>query len=348
VRRALQALTVVVSLALLAAGLPAQAAKYRYGRRTGDSGGVLVLLEGGLYNPRNTDAVVATVETIEDFGGGTNQTNPVLPVWSEEVAGRVGVGYAWGTGQQVMASYWSFSGQQSAAGDGPGSGRLHFAVGPPIFSGGQYVGDNATPGSYSLETEVEAEVLDVEWSRSYATSETFELGWSLGLRYATYTETTQGVYDEASSLSSSLGQVRYSAFKTNDSEAFGVRVAGRGSFGIGGGLSVDGEIGLSLLDNQIDSLSRLAPIGSVNQPTTPVGRATAFDDGRSGTIFDVEMTLAWTMAGDALRIYGGWRQSVWDEITRDLVRNFPGTSAPLEDRTSVTFSGYVLGVTFKI
>jgi len=348
VRRAALALTVAVSLALVTIATPAEAANYRYGRKTGDTGGVLVLIEGGLYNPRNTDAVVATVESIEDFGGGTNQSMPVLPVWDEEVAGRAGLGYAWGAGQRVMASYWSFSAKQSSAGDGPGSGRLHFAVGPPIFSGGQYVGDNATPGFYSLETEVEAEVVDVEWSRSYDASESFELGWSLGLRYATYTETTQGVYDEASSLSPSLGRVSYAAFKINESEAFGARVAGRGSFGIGGGFSVDGEIGLSLLDNQIDSLSRLAPIGSDNQPTTSVARATAFDDGRSGTIFDVELTLAWTAARDALRFYGGWRQSVWDEITRDLVRNFPGTSAPLEDRSSVTFSGYVLGVAFRL
>jgi len=348
VRRVLRALAVFVTLGLLAASLPAHAAKYRYGRKSGDSGGVIVLLEGGLYNPRNTDAVAATIERVEDFGGGTNELSPVLPVWDDEATGRVGLGYVWGEGQRLMASYWSFASEQSAAGDGPDSGRLHFAVGPPIFTGGQYVGDNATPGFFSIETEVEAEVIDLDWSRSYDTSESFQLGWSFGLRYATYSETTQGVYDEASSSSPSLGQVRYAAFKSNESEAFGARVAGRGSFGIGYGLSVEGEIGLSLLDNQIDSLSRLAPVGTVNQPTTPVARATASDDGRSGTIFDVELVLAWTGRGDTLRIYGGWRQSVWDEVTRDLVRNFPGTSAPLEDRTSVTFSGYVLGVAFRL
>jgi hypothetical protein len=308
---------------------------------------VVVQVEGGLYNPRNTDAVAATIERVEDFGGGTNEFLPVLPVWDEEAAGRVGLGYAWGEDQRVMVYYWAFSGEQSAAGNGPGSGRLHFAVGPPIFSGGQYVGDNATPGSFSLGTEVEAETLDVEWSRSWEASRAFRLGWSLGLRYATYTETTQGVYDEASSGSSTYGQVAYSAFKTNDCEAFGARVAGRGSFGIGHGLSVDGEIGLALLDNQIDSFSRLAPVGSANQSTTPAAQATAFDDGRSGTIFDVELALAWTAEDGGLRIYGGWRQSVWDEVTRDLVRNFPGTSAPLEDRTSVTFSGYVVGASYR-
>jgi hypothetical protein len=348
VRRAARAWTVFVCLSLVALTTDVEAAKYRYGRKTAAEKGVVVLVEGGLYNPRNTDTVVATEESIEDFGGGTNQIRPILPVWTEDVAGRVGLGYTWGEGQRVLASYWAFSAEQSAAGDGPGVGRLHFAVGPPIFTGGQYVGDNATPGSYALETRVEAEVVDVDWSRIYATSESLSLGWSLGLRYATYTETTQGFYDEESSLSPNLGRVSYAAFKTNQSEAFGARVAGRGSFGIGAGFSIDGEIGLSLLDNQIDSLSRLAPIGTVNQPTTPVARATAFDDGRSGTIFDVELTLAWHTSENGLRFYGGWRQSVWDEITRDLVRNFPGTSAPLEDRSSVTFSGYVLGVLVRL
>jgi hypothetical protein len=349
VREATRAWTLSVCSALVLAGPGAHAAKYNYGHGTGETEqGIVVLVEGGLYNPRNTDAVVATAESIEDFGGGTNQLRPILPVWNEDVAGRVGLGYAWGEGQRVMATYWTFSSDQSASGDGPGLGRLHFAVGPPIFHGGQYVGDNATPGSYSLTTEVKAEVADVDWSRVYATSETLSLGWSIGLRYATYTETTQGFYDEASLLSPNFGQVSYSAFKTNQSTAFGARVAGRGSFGIGAGFSLDGEIGLSLLDNKIESLSRLAPIGTVNQPTTPIGRATAFDDGRSGTIFDVELTVAWSTSGNKFRLYSGWRQSVWDEITRDLVRNFPGTSAPLEDRSSVTFSGYVAGMMLRL
>ncbi len=347
-QRVTRVLTGIVAFALVASFSPADAAEYRYGRKTKSPAGIVVLLEGGLYNPRNTDAFAATIERVEDFGGGTNEWSPVLPVWGEEAAGRVGLGYDWGEGQRVMVDYWSFSANQSASGDGPASGRLHFAIGPPIFHAGEYVGDNATPGSYSIETQVEAELIDADWSRTYDPTETLRLGWSLGLRYATYTETSQGVYDEASSTSTNLGQLTYAAYKTNDSAAYGVRVAGSGSFGIGSGLSVDGEIGLSLLDNQIDSLSRLAPVGTVNQPTTPVARAAASDDGRSGTIFDVELALAWTAEGDGLRIYAGWRQSVWDEVTRDLVRNFPGTSAPLEDRTSVTFSGYVLGVAFRL
>ena len=48
--------------------------------------------------------------------------------------------------------------------------------------------------------------------------------------------------------------------------------------------------------------------------------------------------------GDAVRVWLGWEQQVWEGITTDYARNFAGTAFPLRDRDSVTISAYKLGV----
>ena len=58
----------------------------------------------------------------------------------------------------------------------------------------------------------------------------------------------------------------------------------------------------------------------------------------------MELTASWFVVGDAVRIWAGWEQQVWEGIVTDQVRNFPGTSAPLRNRDSVTLSGYKLGI----
>ena len=67
------------------------------------------------------------------------------------------------------------------------------------------------------------------------------------------------------------------------------------------------------------------------------------DDGRSGSIRELDVRLAWYALDDRMKISLGWEQWTWDELAADLVRNFPGTSAPLRDRDEVVFSGYIVG-----
>jgi hypothetical protein len=90
--------------------------------------------------------------------------------------------------------------------------------------------------------------------------------------------------------------------------------------------------------------SSLTPSGSSNSANTPSSLAKITDDSRSGSIRDVDLTVSWRAVGEAVRVWVGWEQQIWDGITTDLVRNFPGTVAPLRDRDSVVFSGYKVGV----
>ena len=91
----------------------------------------------------------------------------------------------------------------------------------------------------------------------------------------------------------------------------------------------------------------LAPVGLENITDEPRSFAAAQDDGRSGSILDFDVVAGWHGKNDGLRFWIGWEQSIWNDITTDLVRNFPGTTAPLRERDSVTFSGYKLGVSFR-
>jgi len=141
-----------------------------------------------------------------------------------------------------------------------------------------------------------------------------------------------------------LGQDSFAAAKSNEGEMFGVRARVRGSYRIGQRISLNAGLGFSFLDGELTADSQLTPTGTSNSATTPAARATFADDGRSGTIRDVDVFAAWHSSGDAFRVLLGWEQGVWDGIARDLVRNFPGTSAPLQERDSVTFSGYKLGL----
>jgi hypothetical protein len=338
----------IAALVFLAAGLDPVKAKYRYGRYAGGSErGYFITFEAALANPRNADAVVATRETIQDFGGGTNSLVAVIPTWDDDFAGRLGVGYAWASGNRVSFSFWSYETDQSANGSGPGGGLLHFAVGPPIWSGGEYVGNNGSPGFFDLTTELEATTADLAWGKSEALGESFTLEWSAGLRYASYEETTSGTYDEASFGSGAFGTDSFAASKSNEGEMFGVRIALRGSYRLVERFSVDAGLGVSFVDGELTAASTLTPTGTGNQGTTATGLATVEDDSRSGSIRDVDLSLTWHSTGDALRVWVGWEQSIWDEIARDVVRNFPGTSAPLRERDSVTISSFKLGVYYK-
>jgi hypothetical protein len=338
---------IVFGAVLLAAGvLPAEAARYRYGTPAGGGGtgeaGFFLFLEGITANPRNTDSVVATTEAVEDFGGGTNTLSQIVPQWENDFAGRFGGGYGWGEGHSVVASFWGFQTDQTSSGSGPSGGFTHFAIGPPIRrTSGDYVGDQGSPGSWDMKTEIEAATADVAYVHTQAVAETFTLAWSGGLRYATYEERTNGSYDEASIP---LGVSSFLASKSNEGEMIGVRGALRGRWRFAKSFAIDAALGLAFLDGELRGRSSLTPSGSGNSATTPASLAEITDDSRSGTQRDMELTASWFVVGEAVRIWAGWEQQVWEGIVTDQVRNFPGTSAPLRNRDSVTLSGYKLGV----
>jgi hypothetical protein len=332
-RLRIQALALVAATLVVAIG-PALA-QYDYGggqkqrggqRGSGDSGFVL-LVELGTANPRNTDNVVAT-----DLSGSA--AIPLIPSWGDEFAGRLGLGWDFGNGTRILGSYWGFS----ADAGGAGSGSFGAGIGPPISDGADYHGDIV--GYVSANTEIDAGTLDVAWIVEHQMVESFDLEWSAGLRYAQFEETSEAFYDEAPAPTFDNS---YLASKSNEGEMVGVRLGLAGRYMFFRSFSLGAGVAVSFLDGKVDASSGLLPTGEDNSDLGP-SLSVLDDDSRSGRITEVDFRVNWHHPSGKYVVWAGWEQSDWDDISADLMRNFPGTVAPLRDRDSVTFSGYKVGV----
>jgi hypothetical protein len=336
-------------LLILGAG-SADAARYRYGGYSGggQESGVVITVEGGLFNVRNADHVYATSESLQVFGGGLNEVTTLIPASEDDFGGRFGVGYQWANGNRLTASIESFSTETSAAADGPLNGALHYAIGPPIaLGGGSFAGDSGSPGSFDLTTETDLTTVDLTFGREHELGDEFFMEWSAGVRYATYEETTGGFYDDSVSNSSAFGDNRYTVDKSLEGDMIGARIAARGNYFLSTSFSLSAGIGLSFLDGEIVGSSGLTPSGLVNSSTQPASVSTVDDDGRSGKTAEIDVRVTWHGTGDRVRVWFGWEQQDWDGIADDPLRNFPGTAAPLDSRDSIVLSGYRVGASYR-
>jgi hypothetical protein len=301
-----------LSIALFAAsGAAGQVPTYDYsGRGAGSTAlgdaGLFLLLEGAITNPRNADNVVAV------RSGST--LVPIIPSWDDDPAGRIGFGYRWASGNRLWGQAWGFSTETAAA---SAAGPFLETIGPPVSA--------QVASGYDLETQIDATTADVIFARHTALSDGFDVEWSVGLRYASFEETTDGVYREGSAV---LG-----ASKRNEGEMIGVRGGLSGSWSWNH-LVLEAGGALSLLDGELDASSRMTA------PSVSPGVLSVFDDGRSGTIQELDLLLAWRGTSGKWLIGGGWESQVWEGITSDLVRRYPQAAYPLEERDSITFSGY--------
>jgi len=312
-RVALVATTVLLILGLT---VPVHAAKYRYGKSrqsaSSQGQGFFLSLDAGLTNPRNTDNVVVTVESAESV-------NPIIPRWGDDLAGRLGGGYRWADGNKLQVTLWHYSGETVANTSGAAlGGNLHFTIGPPVATGN--VGG---PGTIDLTTEVTAMTADVAWGKNHDLTEQFGMEWSIGLRYAKFEETHDGLYGE-------LAGGTYRAAKSNEGEMLGARAAVRAMHRLNSRFSISGGLGFALLDGENIASSSLTPVVATSQPTSSF----VSDDGRSGSTLDLDVAFNYHMLQDNLRISLGWEQSNWSGIAADLLR----------DRDNVAFSAYKLGI----
>jgi len=307
-KRRLLSVALAIAAGTLLCGTGEARDRYDYGGGGFASGekGFLVFVEAGLANPRNTDNVVAAAGS-----------NVIIPEWDDEFAGRLGFGYQFSGGNRVVASFWGFSAEQSEA----RFGGFDFPNGPTSGS------------SFDLTTEIEAASAEVSWIILHEVTESFAIDWSVGLRYASFDETTGGTYGGTPD-----GTVVVD--KANQGAMVGARAGARVTYRRGH-WSGSAGVGLSLLDGEIEASSSVTP-----QPagTYPLGLT---DDSRSGTLFDFDVRGAWHGSGDAVSVWLGWEQQEWEDIAADLARNLPESDVISRARDSVTFSWFKAGVSFK-
>ena len=291
---------------LLLCGTSAAQTRYNYGGSAYErEGGFIVFVEAGPANPRNTDNIVAA-----------SGPNVIIPEWDDEFAGRLGFGYQWSNNTKLVFSVWNLSAEQSATASSA-TPVFFFPIGP-------------TSGSaFDLTTEVTGLTTDVAWGVAHEPTDALSLEWSVGLRYASFEETTDGTYDGTVTVDKSL-----------QGDMLGAKIAGRATYRFRP-FSTSVGVGLSALDGELEARSSLTP-----QPAGTFA-VLLIDDSRSGTILDLDINAAWHSSGDGFSFSLGWEQQVWEDIAADLTRNLPGNNVPSRERDSVTFSWFKVGLSFR-
>ncbi len=332
-----------VRLAVLAI---AALAAFGVARAGDENDGFFIFLDAAFASPQNTNEVLATTIAL----GAAQTQSTIRTDFGEELAGRVGFGYKWKNGGSISVHYWRFDTDERTRADGPAGGEMNFAIGPaitylyPLYPGiyaTYYYGGYGFPGSLDLESKIEAETLDVVWSRDHELTEKLVLGWSLGLRYATFEENIKGQYDFFET--GYTGYFSYGVEKQNKGAMAGFKAGLRITRNFGEHFAVSSGLGFSFLKGKVESSSFLIANGLSN-PGLGSALATASDKDRSGLIRDFDVGCYWRIADDHFRVGVGWEQSSWDGVPNDLLRNTPGSLVNVPERNNVGFSGWKIGL----
>ncbi len=339
---------------LLAAGLLLAGPAAAYNGYAQEDEGFFIFLDAALTTPGNTDQVVAFSN---DLSGLTQGFTPLAMDWGSGVAGKFGVGYRWGA-SSISVSYWQFSDDESLRADGPNGGEMQWTIGPASYFNyyGVYypIYTFATPGHVDFKAELDAATFDVDFKHAVPVGDLFDLEWSVGLRYATFEEKIEGVYDVCATTGCQgvyggppfnllFGDARFDARKTNEGDMFGVKAGIGGTYFATDSLAIASQISFSVMTGEVESRSGLTPSGLVNSIDPPT-LAVRTDDARTGNIGEIDVGLRWYLAGDRVWLSLGYRHAFWDDIAADLLRNTPGILTANRDRDKVTFSGPYLGL----
>jgi major outer membrane protein len=252
---------------------------------------------------------------------------------------RISGGYNFGLDMgSLEVSYWTFDNddQESKA---PGAD-----VFPTLFGYGFY-STNVTylSGATTRATSsVKASTLDVDYSRALDVGEKFTFRWLAGLRTASFEEERSLDADGSGTYYDySIRQTRHV-----DSDAFGVKVGGRGTFGFTEHFGMEGGLAVSLLQADAKGNS-FQSITDLSGPVTSSERNRGEDDSALGKIIDVDLRGTWTSG--ALSVYIGYSASSWEGFVQDP--NPPRTSffplASGRSRDSVSFNSLNAGIVFR-
>jgi hypothetical protein len=351
-----------VAIVCVAASLLASPAAAQYNDR---DKGFFLFLDAIYATPRDTDDVVVTRQE-NIFGTGPQSTREITLDWDEEWAGAIEFGYRWANGSTIAARYWQYENDTRATGSGSGYyGYTNFAIGPSIYYDNfGYLGNGGYQGSWDIGGKMEAQTLDVMWGREHKFGDTWSVDWALGLRYANFEETLSGFYDAVAPDTIyygyyAFGLYSYGAERHNKGEMLGLRATAGGEYSFSPYLSIQSNLGFSLLDGEVTGASSITPVGpcatgpTADCPQDFIGfdlPSSSFyrkDDDRSGSILDFDVRVVVKIIDDRYRFWLGYEFQRWEGLPDDLTRNGgTGNFVTLRRRNEVTFSGWKFGVGF--
>jgi len=194
---------------------------------------------------------------------------------------------------------------------------------------------------------VKATSLDVDYSRALDVGDNFTFRWLAGLRSVSFEEEIQfdGAAFDSYGYGYSVSQKRHM-----DSDARGIKVGGRGTFGFTKRFSLEGGLAVSLLQadskgNSSQAISRVDPNPDLSFTVSESHKA----DGESdrGQILDLDLRGTWTEG--PLTIYLGFWSSSWEGMVRDPnpPRSTVYPTVAGRSRDTVQFTSFDVGLIYR-
>jgi len=260
---------------------------------------------------------------------------------------RLSAGYNFGLGLgSLEVSYWGFDNDDSR------SDLMSGEVFPTVFGYGYY--NFTTPylsSPYGVRTQakshVQATSLDVDYSRALDVGDNFTFRWLAGLRSVSFEEEVQfdGSATDSYGYGYSITQKRHM-----DSDAFGVKVGGRGAFGFTKRFTLEGGLALSLL--QADAKGDSSQTIDFSNPDPDLSfavseRNRAEGESGRGQILDLDLRGTWTEG--PLSVYLGYSASSWEGLVRDPnpPRSTVYPTVAGRSRDSVSFNNWNVGIIYR-
>ncbi|MFQ5701592.1 MAG: Lpg1974 family pore-forming outer membrane protein [Acidobacteriota bacterium] len=297
--------------------------------------GWFIDLDTALLTPGNTNTPVQST-TRPPFASRPVDTTVQWTDWDSDAAFRFGFGYSFGREGTLKVSYWNYDDSTSAGGSAPDytvGGYNWWTVGPVTNLDGSYY----YAQQWQFNHDIEAETIDLEFTRSRAVSKPVLVTYGVGLRYASFEETVDGRY-----LVDPGGiDARFPASRHIDSDGFGLT----GSLGVDYDftefLGIRTNLRVGFLTADIDAEQELTDLDSYSGGGT-IREEAHFNDEVATTI-DFDVNLAFH-TGPYLDVDVGWMFTTWSDLVQhNLSRSTQGLfgepTITGEDRDRINWSG---------
>jgi hypothetical protein len=243
------------------------------------------------------------------------------------LAPRVILGWTDPSGGRLFATWWNWDDDATGSVVNQEGGSLHDILMHPSWSYEIYTGGASGAAS------IDAEVIDLGYSRVASGSKRFAARWIIGLRHASLDRSFDVLYDY---LGGEFGNVEMGS----EMEGLGITGGLRGVFKITDNLYVTGGMQYALMRGDLD-LSTFMYYD--DDPANLIADVTRESDTAFSTC-DTHIALIWE-ATEMLYLWGGYEFSQWNNAAGKIL--FPDDVHPgfiQTEKTDITWDGFMFGV----
>lgn len=335
VRAGRRAFACAVVVAAFAIASPARAADIDYK-------GWFIALDAALTQPTGLDQQYATQVD------PTTYAQKFLFMDNDAgVSGEARLGYSWGTLGGLSLAYWTYDNDDSLTQSVTGQYIYPTVFGGYAYNNGGTYGLGYSlyfPVTYTVDSSVKANALDLEYSRPMEAGERFTVTWLAGLRSVTFEEDL--AFDGADSYTPY--PTRYVQTRHIESDGIGVKVGAVLDFGISKHFSLQARMAFSFLQGSSDAVTTQDAY-ALGSPTPVSDILTVSQDNVRGEIRDYDLRAVWSWK--TFDFYIGYGGSNWDGLVKDPTGdmvNFPVTKVADTDRDSIAFDSVHAGIVIRL